>query len=195
MTESSEARLDTILCPKRKTPNWEHWGSQKIAKLCEAVALLFNIEPATLQMPLLPELPEGYDRVIDMALNGHPDNGLVALSQFDQERPEDSPIEVAKFGMWAKARGYALPPEFPIKVTPEAICHPVWPWGTYTNPTLNLLARAAYEWWSSYDPADPSTAPTNEQVKDWLVEEGATPNMAKKIASILHEPSIKTGPR
>ena len=70
-----------------------------------------------------------------------------------------------------------------------------WPWGDYTTERLELLADAARKFWSFYDPADPSTAPTNEQVVAYLCERGLSPSAANAMATILRADGLPTGPR
>ncbi len=71
-----------------------------------------------------------------------------------------------------------------------------WPWGTHHTETLGHLEAAARRFWILYDPDDPSTAPTNDMVIDWLVKERhASKNMAKAIATILRSDGLPTGPR
>lgn len=72
----------------------------------------------------------------------------------------------------------------------------VWPWGTHTTAALEDLAAAAKRFWTNYDPADPSTAPTNEMVSDWIrSERKASKEKAAAIASILRADGLKAGPR
>ncbi len=70
-----------------------------------------------------------------------------------------------------------------------------WPWGDYTTQRLELLADAARKFWSLYDPADASTAPTNEQVVVYLCERGLSSSAANAMATILRADGLPTGPR
>jgi hypothetical protein len=54
---------------------------------------------------------------------------------------------------------------------------------------------AAERLWRNYDPAEADTAPTNQQVIDYLTKEGVTERMAKAIATILRADGLPTGPR
>lgn len=70
-----------------------------------------------------------------------------------------------------------------------------YPWGTHTTHLLNQLSAAATKFWSLYDPADATTAPTNEQVAQWLVERGVAERTANVIATILRTDGLKMGRR
>lgn len=60
---------------------------------------------------------------------------------------------------------------------------------------LRKMAEANEKFWRLYDPADPSTAPTNEQVVAYLRERGASQRIAEAIATILRAEDLPTGPR
>jgi hypothetical protein len=60
---------------------------------------------------------------------------------------------------------------------------------------LRILRAASEKWWELFDPSDPSTAPTNKQVTDWLVKQGVTSNIASSMATILRADGLKTGRR
>jgi hypothetical protein len=46
--------------------------------------------------------------------------------------------------------------------------------GRHRTHLLALLADVSERYWSRYDPADPSTAPTNEMVIEWLIARGVS---------------------
>lgn len=71
-----------------------------------------------------------------------------------------------------------------------------WPWGEHHTDALGHLEAAANRFWVLYDPADPTTAPTNEMVAEWLRDERkVSKEKAYAIASILRADGLKTGPR
>lgn len=71
-----------------------------------------------------------------------------------------------------------------------------WPWGTHTTQDLDDLKAAALHWWSNYSPADPASAPKNENVMNWLMQErGTVKAKAENIASMLRPKDLKSGPR
>ena len=71
-----------------------------------------------------------------------------------------------------------------------------WPWGNHHTEYLGHLDAAARKWWNLYDPGDPTTAPTNEMVSDWLQSErNLSRERARAIASMLRPDGLPTGPR
>ena len=71
-----------------------------------------------------------------------------------------------------------------------------WPWGSHHTELLGHLDAAARRFWTLYDPDDPSTAPTNDMVSEWLQQERrVSKEKAKAIASILRPDGLATGPR
>ena len=80
--------------------------------------------------------------------------------------------------------------------TKEASDAVLWPWGSHHTKHLGDLAAAAKALWTLYDPSDPSTAPTNEMVRDWLVtERGVSKDKASAMASILRADGLPSGRR
>lgn len=71
-----------------------------------------------------------------------------------------------------------------------------WPWGDHHTKALGHLEAAALRFWVNYDPTDPSTAPTNGQVSEWLRKERkVSKTLGEAMASILRLDGLKTGPR
>lgn len=76
-----------------------------------------------------------------------------------------------------------------------------WPWGDHETELLTHLAAAAREWWSTYDPAQPKTAPTNNEVTAWLkarqLSDGSpiSDRVAQVMAQMLRADGLPTGPR
>lgn len=71
-----------------------------------------------------------------------------------------------------------------------------WPWGDYTTEALDHLSAAANRFWVNYEPADNTTAPTNNEVSQWLqCERKVSATLANAIASILRPDGLPTGPR
>jgi hypothetical protein len=70
-----------------------------------------------------------------------------------------------------------------------------WPWGTHETELLRHLAAAGGRFWVNFDPSDPTTAPTNEDVSTWLTARGVSKRMADAMASILRADGLATGPR
>ena len=71
-----------------------------------------------------------------------------------------------------------------------------WPWGQHHTEYLGHLDAAARKFWVLYEPSDPTTAPTNDMVSDWLQSErGISREKARAIASMLRPDGLPTGPR
>lgn len=71
-----------------------------------------------------------------------------------------------------------------------------WLWGDHHTENLGHLEAAAKRFWINYDPDDISTAPTNKEISDWLIESRAVSGkLAENIASILRPEGLRTGPR
>ena len=68
-----------------------------------------------------------------------------------------------------------------------------WPWGTRETKLLAHFAGAAEEFWSRYDPEDDTTAPTNDQVKDWLMKRNVAKRVAEVMAQILRADKLPKG--
>lgn len=121
-------------------------------------------------------------------------NSLAALS-LSQYR-STTYYQRAEATVWA-ARNF--PETFPFK--PETLgatvstTKPKWPWGDYETELLRKLEAAVDRFWTLYDPADNTTAPTNRQVIEWLKQQGVADRTAEVMATILRADGIPTGPR
>jgi hypothetical protein len=71
----------------------------------------------------------------------------------------------------------------------------LWPWGNHETVLLHHLAAAAKKFWTLYDPDDQSTAPTNNEVRDWLIKQGVGKRVAEIMAQILRADGLPKGPR
>ncbi|TXH69868.1 MAG: hypothetical protein E6Q88_08965 [Lysobacteraceae bacterium] len=70
-----------------------------------------------------------------------------------------------------------------------------WPWGMHETKLLKKLAEAAKKYWGLYDPGDPSTAPENETVVQWLKSQGVAERNAQVMATMLRADGLKPGRR
>lgn len=92
-----------------------------------------------------------------------------------------------------KAKKAELDTAVPATPTNKPTGH--WPWGDHHTELLGHLEAAALRFWVNYDPKDKSTAPTNDQIYDWLRERGVSKNMAGAMATILRLDDLPNGPR
>lgn len=71
-----------------------------------------------------------------------------------------------------------------------------WPWGDHHTEALGHLEAAGLRFWQWFDPTEPATAETNENVVDWLItERKASKDRARAIASLLRADGLPHGPR
>ena len=73
--------------------------------------------------------------------------------------------------------------------------HGKWPWGDHETDLLRHLREAARKFWINYDPKQPDTAPTNDEVVAWLKDRGVSDRTAEIMATILRADGLRTGPR
>lgn len=71
----------------------------------------------------------------------------------------------------------------------------LYPWGEHNTRLLQSLSDVATALWSRYDPSDPSTAPTNEQVEEWLIARDVPKRIAEAMATILRADGLRMGRR
>lgn len=99
-------------------------------------------------------------------------------------------VSVSDLNAWLRRHG--RPPLF----SGDRESSGAWPWGSYTTRRLELVAEVVRQFWSTYDPDQPTTAPTNEAVEAWLVEEKRiSKREAKAIAMICRADDAPTGKR
>lgn len=183
------------------TPNWEYWSKQKQARLWQAVALACNFDPfqfSNFGEPKLDKLfariPEQFNDLLSKAKTtlGNPELKPIA---FSTEGSEESEIELSKFGAWIKSIRYPVPDYFPWQDHVSLPLSREWPWGTYETELLRHLAGAANRFWKNYDPNDHSTAPINQDVMNWLIQQGVASRTAEIMATILRADKLPHGRR
>lgn len=180
------------------SPDWEQWKTVKQARLWQAVALLCDIAPKSLESTFFPgkldvyfnQAPPKFTPLLGRAINSLGTDSLKPVS-LNAECLEDSEINISTVVNWAISIGLTLPQAFPWQ--PEmALPITGWPWGRYDTALLRKLAQAADRFWKLYDPEDPTTAPKNPIVIAWLIEQGVSSNIAKAIATILRDERLPT---
>ncbi|WP_296753648.1 hypothetical protein [Thiobacillus sp.] len=192
-------------------PDWRQWERKRKAKLWQAIALLCELEPSRLESPrplstvpqsisttgkldtVFTQPPPKFNSLLGLAKTGI-GAGLLRPDKLDPEKLEESEIDLTVFTSWANTIGLVFPGGYPWQ--PEMNIQATgWPWGRYETNLLRKLARAADLFWKSYDPADPSSAPTNKQVIEWLIGEKVARRTAEVMATILRADGLPTGPR
>ncbi|MCD6704913.1 MAG: hypothetical protein LT080_00465 [Thiobacillus sp.] len=180
-------------------PDWAQWERTRKAKLWQAVALLCELDPTRLEIgpgklnTVLIHTPPKFNSLLGLAKTGI-GAGLLKPDKLDPENLEESEVDLTVFASWAHATRLAFPegfhwqPELNLPVTG-------WPWGRHETELLRKLARAADLFWKNYQPGQPSTAPTNEQVIEWLTDQKVARRTAEIMATILRADGLPTGPR
>lgn len=193
---------EQILSPRRPV-DWSLWKNEKRIKLWEAVALACDIEPSNHTLMdtqrldgVFSILPRQFDDLLSMAKNAISSSSILKPIQICFEEFKETEVTPSNFGAWLKSIHYPLPAEFPWQDDPALPLTRNWPWGTYETDLLRKLAFAAKRFWQNYDPKDPSTAPTNNDVTDWLISEhDVARRTAEVMATILRADRLPSGPR
>lgn len=172
----------------RPRPNWALWRQMAQVKYSDAVSLSLDLDPKKFQRGWsIHDYPDLNER-LGVAMN-HLQAGTLRVNALMLTLPA--------FAEWATRLGWDLPSDFP---RPEAATTSApggqgrWPWGTYETKLLRLLAEAAQEHWTSYDPSLPATAPPSVDVQAWLIKRGASIRVAEVMAQILRPNDLKAGP-
>ena len=120
------------------------------------------------------------------------------LSEPKKRKFEDQVFDRHSIVHWVKAIGMKSVYQFDLKQPDAAQNTPGrWPWGNHHTELLGHLEAAARRYWGeNYVPSDPTTAPTNATVSEWLqTERKVSKTMADSIASMLRPDGLPTGPR
>jgi hypothetical protein len=111
-------------------------------------------------------------------------------------------VRPTQFALFCQSRGWPIPQGLSRLARPsdsgaKTSGNLDWPWGRYETEMLRHLHAAALKWWIRYDPREPTTAPTQETVSDWLISERhLSRKKAEAIAAVLHtDDPLPKGPR
>ncbi len=185
-----------------RPPVWDDWKSIEKVRLWQAVALICNLDPNQytqfdlpyLSRPFFDPPPHNFEELLILAKSAV-GSGPLKLSSISEQGLDESEINLSSFGAWAKSVGYKIPSEFPWHEEEFRTMNHEWPWGSYETELLRKLAAAANRFWKLYDPSDPTTAPTSEDVTDWLMKQGVAERNARVMATILRSDNLRPGPR
>jgi len=176
-------------------PNWDAWSKVAKTGLWNAVMLASNIDPINWELDSHRDLiPEEVGTLLLMARSSIGAGILKTLPPYVGPL-EEREVKLTDFAAWVNTVPHTLPPEFPWHPEAIALSNMNWPWGRHETHLLRKLAAAANKFWTQYLPDDPSTAPTNQQVIDWLKEQGVTARTAEIMATILRADGLPSGPR
>lgn len=219
-TASTAKRAATAAHSDRR-PNWNKWMHVVDVAVWEAVALSLDIDPervvratgAEVGFAVFRESLEFEERLFVAVRHLGIGKRLSIVSPGTQNPPLDATIDLKEFVAWAPTIPWRLPvtlvrffgdddpnyvPQSDPYWDPEPASSTVasgWPWGDYDTNLLRLLAAAVRRFWSLYDPGDPSTAPTNEMVVEWLMTQDVPRRTAEVMATILRADGLRTGRR
>lgn len=197
---SDSSQTDQVFGGLRK-PVWDEWRKVKQARLWQAVALACNIDPSNFQLGglslvrLFSNQPTEFDDLLTMAKGSIGAGGILKPLPQSVGTLEEREVKLSNFAAWLKTVPHKPPSEFPWHPEAIALSNMNWPWGRHETHLLRKLAAAADKFWTQYLPDDPSTAPTNQQVIDWLKEQGVTVRTAEIMATILRADGLPSGPR
>lgn len=184
-----------------RKPDWADWGSKKSARLWQAVALACDLDPnnfTTLGLPRMDRFfkhpPQEIEDLLMLAKSSI-GAGILKPIALSKEALEESEVNLSSFTTWLNSIGHQFPTEFPWQPEVSTFSNINWPWGRHETDLLRKLAEVADKFWKNYDPSDPTTAPTNQQVSDWLKAQGVADRTAQIMATILRADGLPTGPR
>ena len=150
-------------------------------------------------------LPEEFGYIFDLLLNSvQVKCSTLSPISFEGRQKKQWHVRPRNVVAWAKRKTLDVPDELDRLIAEQIVREPPgitaintqkWPWGDHETELLQHLAAAAHQWWSSYDPDDPTTAPTNDEVSNWLQERGVSDRTAEIMARILRADGLKAGPR
>jgi len=207
-----------------RKPVWSKWRLIPHWSLLDAVALSMDIDPKSVREKSLNGglYPSNFAESREFVLRAEvlyeivetrrPEQyGLVL--QHQPGAPLGADITPADFVRWVASSkcNWTLPPELLAIAEQSQLAEHApsdrsqsnsaatsgrWPWGDYETALLRCLDAAASRYWVNYDPTDPTTARTNDEVADWLQSEfKLSQNKAQAIATILRADDLPTGPR
>jgi hypothetical protein len=189
------------MAPPRKKParaDFQKWARRDTWDVAECAMLILGFEPFDVRDDFWPKPPApGFKDMYEPLSRSFP------LPWGGLTRRMLTPPQCLA---WAREKEYPIPEELEEAVnrfhtTKAQSRHqgnaggPKWPWGSHETELLRHLAAAADRFWKNYDPSDPTTAPTNQQVMDWLKDRGVSDRAAEVMASILRADRLPTGPR
>lgn len=197
-----------VIWPKGNGADWTHWHHVLKCELWHAAILTVRLDPRAFALRpddhLVVMLSPGSVTADTMnAINSHIGiaishigDGFASHNNWFEPTPSHrkrTKIALPDFGRWAAPIWPDLHPDFPrYEQAPMLVATPGWPWGTFETPLLKELAAAVQHFWTNYKP---ESAPTKDQVVDWLVKRGRTLNEATAIAKIIRPPDLPDGPR
>lgn len=184
---------------------WDMWHTERFLELWQAACLACDVDPSNFDPYGFPSeagldalnkpVPGAVNDLLELT-KGAVGSGFLALENSGNTGLLHRTVSMQTFAGWLGSIKHPIPSGFPWKAGNLTPGNLQWPWGNHQTKELLLLALAADRFWKNFNPLDPSTAPTNNQVIDWLIQsEGATEVAAKRIATMLRPETLPTGRR
>ena len=189
-----------------------HWDINDVFGVHEATALIAGIDPANIgvndnwkiTMPVNMRMAEGFQLALRANVEDMPPAALKCVLMENGQSFDTNAIEFIEqkfsrneLARWLISIGKKSCYQFDRNQTdsmPLSVGR--WPWGDHHTELLGHLEAAALRYWVKYNPDDATTAPTNKDVAEWLVNERKlSQKTAESIASMLRPDGLPTGPR
>lgn len=203
-------------------PRWFEWNLRPVVTIWEAAALSLNIDPRCLQsddwfhpvhgqivsmrmrddLRCTPREAEDansihFDRTETLLRAGRIGalGSRVGVDDAYEWTLRDS-VRTDAVLTYLGTSGALLPDEWR---GPDRSAQPQyrWPWGDYRTRLLDALADAVRNFWTTYEPEKPGTAPTNAEVAEYLERKlgSGSASIAAAIATIIRADDAPTGRR
>lgn len=194
----------STMAPSKPVPEWKRIMSLESAQnVHEWVYALIDVDPY--EVGFMPDDAQAdFQRYEDLVTRAITRGELLATKSTTKRNEDTWQITALAFHAWCVAKGIDYPLPLPkhepnCTATPSLAAQQTspsrWPWGNYTTKNLELLADVAKQWWSTYDPDVPGTAPTNRDVIEYVKAKGESTKLGDSIASILRADDLPTGRR
>ncbi len=181
----------------------DFWGEVEDISLLSAALLSLNVEPGALGDELdstgepvsLDDLPANFLPHLEILRSAIRTGSLTPTTSVTDKHGELDEnltrIKTCDYITWCDVKG--IKHNLPQRTVTQP--QTKWPWGDHDTKLLCELAAAAEKFWKNYDPADSTTAPTNDQVISWLKERGVAIRTAQIMATMLRVDGLPPGPR
>ncbi len=135
-------------------PDWRRWKSKPQVRLWQAIALLCDLAPESLESTFPPgtldkifnQRPQPFDNLVALAKSNLRSDGLLKPISLNIESTEESEIALSTVAAWAKSFGIAIPNDFPDNATKKNQSLEEKPLGERERTTLlTLIAALAQE--------------------------------------------------
>ncbi|MBC8641169.1 hypothetical protein IAG25_30575 [Caballeronia sp. EK] len=215
---TSTAKSASAAAQSDRRPNWRRWEQLSEVTVAEAVALSLDIDPELVDwgaganaITACGESPEFNDRLFVAVRYVGIGKPLSIVSAVAQKPSIHTMIKMEEFVAWATKRGWKVSATLVDRFGEHAPLFDYY-WdvvrgggalpetsgqasGNYSTKLFRLLLDARDKYWVRYDADDPSTAPTNETVAEWLMAQGVSDRLAQTMATILRADDLPAGRR